>query len=116
MSNTIFNREHNRQRDRAFLTQLFRKWTVLGEDADGQINAKRVLTLFNARFCAKEILRQWRGLSGEALDAVVESDQFEKTFKEFDYQNNGTIDQKDAYFWASKVAGEQYEGVVSSER
>ena len=74
MSNTIFNRDHNTARDRAFLTQLFRKYTVLGEDAQGEINAKRVLTLFNARFCARELLREWRGLSGEALDAVVDSD------------------------------------------
>ena len=85
MSNTIFNRDHNTSSDRAFLTSLFSKYTVLGEDQAGSVNAKRVLTAFTAKFCARELLKEWRGLSGEALDAVVDSDQFDKTFKEFDY-------------------------------
>ena len=87
---------------------------VLGTDGSDQANGKRVLTLFNARFAAKEIAAQWLGLSGDQLEQFVNTEQFEKTFKEFDYHKDGTIDQSDAYFWASKLVGETYEGVVSS--
>ena len=53
-------------------------------------------------------------MNGEDLDNYLESDTFNKIFKEFDYMNNGTIDQKDAYFWAYKMAGEDFEGIVSA--
>ena len=64
---------------------------------------------------AKDILREWQGTNKKDLDAFVESEEFDKIFKEFDYMENGTIDQRDAYFWARKLVGETYEGQISSE-
>ena len=64
---------------------------------------------------AKDILREWKGITGPEAEAYLESDQFKKIFNDFDYQGNGTIDQKDAYIWARKMAGEEFEGIVSSE-
>ena len=115
LDKTVFGREHNTGADRQYLTGLFKKYMVLGEDGDSDPNGRRVLTKFNAQFCAREILKDWKGLSGqEALD-FVEGESFDKIFKEFDYQSNETINQKDAYFWASKLVGETYEGVLSTD-
>ena len=115
LGGTVFGRDHNLPEDRAFLTSTFRKYSLLGEGADAEINGKRVLTPYNSKWAARDILKEWKGLKGEELDNFIESDKYNTIFKEFDYQNNGTIDQRDAYFWASKLVGETYEGLVSSD-
>ena len=112
---TAFSSDHNKRGDNQFLTKVFRKYSELGADEAGDVNGKRVLTPWTAKYVAKDILSEWKGVSGEEANSFVESDKFKKLFKEFDYKNVGSIDQRDAYFWARKLVGEQYEGVVSSE-
>ena len=51
--------------------------------------------------------------SNEAID-FVESDKFHGIFKQYDYNANGTIDQRDAYFWARTLVGETYQGPLST--
>ena len=95
------------------MTHLFRNYTVLGADAQGDANGKRVLTEFNAKFAGRKILQDWKGMSSnEALD-FVEGDKFHGIFSTFDYNKNG-IDQRDAYFWARSLVGETYEGPIST--
>ena len=85
LGNTVFSRDHNLPKDRAFLTSVLRKYSVLGNDSNDDINGKRVLTDFNGKWAARDILREWKGLNGEDLDNFIESDNFKKIFKEFDY-------------------------------
>ena len=58
---------------------------MLGEDSKGEINGKRVMSLFTARFAARELLKEWKGMNGAELDEFIDSDEFNKIFKEFDY-------------------------------
>ena len=114
LDKTVFSRNHTRKADQDYLTHLFRSYTTLGADGDGDANGKRVLTEFNAKFAARKILKDWKGLSSnEALD-FVEGDKFHGIFAPFDYNKNGTIDQRDAYFWARSLVGETYEGPIST--
>ena len=115
LDHTPLSDNHSKHKDQAFLTGVFRKYAVLGNDAEGEMNGKRVLNEFNAKWAAREILTEWKGLAGGELDTFINSDKFNKIFKEFDYNNSGTIDQKDAYFWARKMVGEDYVGQVTSE-
>jgi len=73
------------------------------------------LTLFNAKWAAREIISNWKGVKGADLDNFIDSSKFTDIFKEFDYNNNGTIDQKEAYFWARKLVGEEYYGQDTME-
>ena len=114
-SKTVFSSDHNKKTDNQFLTKVFRKYSELGADSEGDVNGKRVLTPWTAKYAAKDILKEWKGMSHEDATEFVESEDFQKIFKEFDYQGVGTIDQRDAYFWARKLVGEQYEGPISSE-
>ena len=66
--------------------------------------------MYNAKWAAREIITEWKGVSGSDLDTFIDSAKFAEIFKEYDYNNSGTIDQKDAYFWARKLVGEDYEG------
>ena len=52
---------HNHKTDNAFLTRVFKKWTQLGVDGEGDINGKRVLTAWTAKWAAKDILGAWMG-------------------------------------------------------
>ena len=61
---TPFSGNHNHKKDQQFLTKVFRKYTTLGTDANGDPNAKRVLTMFNAKWAAREIVRDWKGVTG----------------------------------------------------
>ena len=92
LGGTVFSRDHNLPEDRAFLTGVFHKYSMLGNDASDEINGKRVLTEFNSKWAARDILREWKGLNGEDLDNFIDSDNYSKIFKEFDYANNNTID------------------------
>ena len=114
LAETVFSRDHNRKSDQAYLTELFRQYVTLGADAEGQANGKRVLTEFNASFAARKILKDWKGLSSNDALNFVEGEEFHKIFKTFDYNANGTIDQRDAYFWARSLVGETYEGPLST--
>ena len=106
LEKTPFSRSHNRKEDQNYLTNLFRNYTTLGADAEGDANGKRVITEFNAKFAARRILQDWKGLSSnEALD-FVDGEKFHGIFSTFDYNKNGTIDQRDAYFWARSLVGE----------
>ena len=92
LDKTPFSRSHNKKEDQNYLTQLFRSYTTLGADSEGDANGKRVITEFNAKFAARKILADWKGLSSnEALD-FVEGDKFHSIFAPFDYNKNGTID------------------------
>merc|ERR1712032_1336904 len=92
LDKTVFSRSHNKREDQDYLTRLFRNYTTLGADAEGDANGKRVITEFNAKFCGRKILQDWKGLSSnEALD-FVEGDKFHGIFSTFDYNKNGTID------------------------
>ena len=92
LDNTPFSRNHNKKSDQDYLTKLFRSYTTLGADAAGDVNGKRVLTEFNAQFAGRKLLQDWKGLSSnEALD-FVEGGKFHGIFKNFDYNNNGTMD------------------------
>ena len=64
---------------------------MLGEDKEGNANGKRVLTNYNAKWAARDILREWKGLSGADLDNYIDSEQFDKIFKEFDYDHSGSL-------------------------
>ena len=97
------------------MTEVFHKYSELAKDSSDEVNGKRVLTPWTAKYAAKDILREWKGLKGDELNDYVESEQYGKIFKEFDYQNAGVLDQRDAYFWARKLVGEDYEGPISSE-
>ena len=110
LGGTVFSRDHNKFTDQAFLHDVFAKYTdpeATGED--------RGLNLWNAKYAAKEILREWKGMSSEDLQDYVESEKFGKIFKEFDYRGIGVLDNKNMFYWARKMAGEEFEGAVSSE-
>ena len=64
LGGTVFGRTHNTKEDRAFLTETFRKYSTLGESSDGALNGKRVLTEFNAKWAARQIVREWKGVKG----------------------------------------------------
>ena len=114
LDKTPFSRSHNKKEDQDYLTRTFRAYTTLGADAEGDANGKRVLTEFNAKFAGRKILADWKGLSSnDALD-FVEGDKFHSIFATFDYNKNGTLDQRDAYFWARSLVGETYEGPIST--
>ena len=115
LGNTVFSGDHNHVKDNQFLTEEFAKYSELGTDSTGAVNGKRVFTPWTAKYLAKDILREWKGLKGEELEDYVEGETFKKIFKEFDYQNAGVLDQRDAYVWARKLVGEDYEGIPSSE-
>ena len=115
LGKTPLSDNHNTRGDRSFLTNVFKKYTELGQDGQESLNGKRVLTLWNSKWAAREILNGWKGMHGQELDDFIDSSNFENIFKEFDYNKSGTIDQRDAYFWAYKLVGEDYEGVISSE-
>ena len=115
LGGTVFSSDHNKRADNQFLTKVFRQYSELGADDTGDVNGKRVITPWTSTYVAKAILKEWKGIEGEEATSFVESDKFKAMFKEFDYQNVGTIDQRDAYFWARKLVGETYEGVISSE-
>ena len=74
LENTMFSREHNTSKDRQFLTSVFQKYTELGEDSQGNVNGKRVLTPWTAKYAAIEILSEWKGMKSADLDEFVESD------------------------------------------
>ena len=59
---------------------MFSKYSTLGLDAQGEPNGRRALTKFNARNAAREIISDWKGLSGTALDEYLD-DRFEKQWK-----------------------------------
>ena len=48
LEKTVFSRNHDTKADQAYLTELFRKYSGLGADADNDANGKRVMTEFNA--------------------------------------------------------------------
>ena len=52
LGGTVFSRDHNLPEDRAFLTGVFHKYSMLGNDASDEINGKRVLTEFNSKWIA----------------------------------------------------------------
>ena len=115
LGGTVFSDNHNHPKDNQFLTEVFAKYSELGKDANGEVNGKRIFTPWTVKYVAKDILREWKGLKGEELEDFVEGDTFKKIFNEFDYQNAGVLDQRDAYVWARKLVGEDYEGIPSSE-
>ena len=92
LSGTVFGRTHNTKEDRAYLTDTFSRFTTLGESSDGELNGHRVLTEFNAKWAARDILKAWKSLKGQDLDDFIDSEQFHKIFKQFDYHNVNLID------------------------
>ena len=64
---------------------MFRKYSELGADDAGEVNGKRVLTPWTAKYVAKDILKEWKGITGDEANTFVESDKFKALFKEFDY-------------------------------
>ena len=115
LQKTPYSSDHNHNEDNAFLTKVFRKYSELGLDGEGEFAGKRAFNKWTASLAAKDILREWKGVTGEEAEAYIESDNYKKIFNDFDYAGNGTIDQKDAYVWARRMVGEEFYGVVSSE-
>ena len=115
LQHTPYSDDHNHKGDNAFLTKVFRKYSELGVDGQGEFAGKRAFNKWTASLVAKDILREWKGITGEEAENYIDSDSYKKIFNDFDYQGNGTIDQKDAYIWARKMVGEDFEGLVSSE-
>ena len=85
LGGTVFGRNHNKKEDRAFLTDVFSKYSTLGESSDGMLNGKRVLTEYNAKWAARDIIKSWKGVKGQELDDFIDSDKFHSLFKQFDY-------------------------------
>ena len=74
LKDTPFSGNHNHKKDNAFLTEVFRKYSELAKDEKDEVNGKRVLTPWTAKYAAKDILREWKGLKGDELDNYVESE------------------------------------------
>ena len=49
------------------------------------------MTNYNAKWAARDILREWKGLSGADLDNYIDSEKFDKIFKEFDFDNSQSL-------------------------
>ena len=104
---TLGDDQHNTAADDAYMTKVFQKFSVLGEDADGELNGRRVLTKFNALNAAREIIGKWKNMSGKELDAFIDP-RFESAWHQIDASKGDYLDVRNAYFWIRELAGEEY--------
>ena len=97
--------QFNDKHDNEYLAKVFGKFSTLGVDAEGETNAKRCLTKFNAKNAAREIIGTWKNLKGDELDAAVDS-KFDSAWHNIDTTGKDTLDLKNAYAWIRQLVGE----------
>ena len=66
-----------------------------------------MLTKFNARMAAKEILGKWQNLRGDAVEKYLD-EKFEGAWHQFDTFHQEYLDVRSAYYWMRHLAGEEY--------
>ena len=74
LQHTAFSDDHNHKGDNAFLTKVFRKWSELGLDGQGEFAGKRAFNKWTASWVAKDILKEWKGITGEEAEKYIDSD------------------------------------------
>ena len=98
---------HNTKSDDAYMAKVFDKFTSLGVDSEGNETGARILTKFNAKNAAREIIGRWKNVNGTELDQILD-EKFEKEWKNIDYEKTGMMDLKGAYYFVRTLAGEEY--------
>ena len=53
---------------------MFRKYSELAKDSTDEMNGKRVLTPWTAKYAAKDILKEWKGVKGDEATEFVEGE------------------------------------------
>ena len=55
---------------------------------------------------AREVLRRWKGLEGDALDSYIGAN-FDTAWHVIDTTDKSSLDVRNAYSWIRSVAGEE---------
>ena len=76
---------------------------MLGVDAKGEPNGKRILTDFTARLVARNVLKKWKGLKGDQLEKYIDKN-FDKSWHIYDTENKKFLDVRTAYYWIRELA------------